>query len=180
LSALLPRDSPRRLIRPFETLSRSNIDGKFFRFESQKQDVTGHRDFDVQFPEHHLTLTPDGPSTLVSARMDGGPLERFALRPGQLTLLPRGQRAWGYADGLGTRGEMRLSFAPAFITDEGTVARSGRLGSEPPSRYLFVARRGGTPGPGRKGKSWDARGAIGWVTVRERNWRSTEQSRATI
>jgi AraC family transcriptional regulator len=78
--------------------------------------VTGHREFDVQLPHHHLTLTPSGPPTLVAVHLDAGPFERFALVPGQLTLLPNGQRARGYADGVGTRGELRLSFDPAFIS----------------------------------------------------------------
>jgi AraC family transcriptional regulator len=77
--------------------------------------VTGHRDFDVQFPDHHLTLTPYTRATWIAARMDGCPLERFALRPGQLTLLPAGQRARGCADGLGKRGEVRLSFKPDLV-----------------------------------------------------------------
>jgi AraC family transcriptional regulator len=77
--------------------------------------VTGHRDFDVQFPEHQLTLTPDGPPTWVVARIDGG-LERFAVRPGQLTLLPLGQRIRGHTHGDGTRSEVRLYFEPEFVS----------------------------------------------------------------
>jgi len=103
------------MILPYQTLSRGCIEGNWFRVESETQDVTGHRDFDVQFREHHLTLTPDGPPTWVAARIDGGPLERFPLRPGQLTLLPAEQRTHGYADGLGTRGEVRLSFDPELV-----------------------------------------------------------------
>jgi len=97
-------------------LSLKSIDGSGFRVESQTQDVTGHCDFDVQRPEHMLTLTPDGPPTRVEARFDNGPLERFVVRPGQLTLLPVGQRARGYTDGLGSRGEVRLYFEPELVT----------------------------------------------------------------
>jgi AraC family transcriptional regulator len=105
----------RPIIRPYQTLSQHSIDGNWFRAEAQTQDVTGHREFDVQFPDHHLTLTPYTPPTSIAARMDGCPLERFALRPGQLTLLPAEQRARGYADGVGTRGEVRLSFKPDLV-----------------------------------------------------------------
>jgi hypothetical protein len=48
--------------------------------------------------------------------MDGGLLERFPVQPGQLTLLPVGQRIRGYTDGLGTRGEVRLLFERDFVT----------------------------------------------------------------
>jgi AraC family transcriptional regulator len=93
--------------------------------------VTGHRDFDVQFPHHHLTFTPDGHPTRIAARMDSGPLERFVLRPGQLTLLPSGQRASGVTEGFGTRGEVRVSFEPEFLTH----ASDGEID---PSRVEFV------------------------------------------
>ena len=115
------------MIRPYATLSESSIEGNWFRVESQTQDVTGHRDFDVQFPEHHLTLTPYTPPTWIAARMDGCPFERFPLRPGQLTLLPAEQRACGYADGLGTRGEVRLSFKPELVIRASDIEPS-RLG----------------------------------------------------
>jgi hypothetical protein len=111
-----PPNRARPIIRPYQTLSQRSIDGGCFRVESQTQDVTGHRDFDVQFPEHHLTFTPYTPPTWIAARMDGFPLERFPLRPGQLTLLPAGQRARGCADGLGTRGEVRLSCSQSHLT----------------------------------------------------------------
>jgi len=104
------------LIVPYETLSRRSIEGECFRFDSQLQDLTGNREFDVQRPEHHLTFYAQGPPMLIAARMDSGPFERFALSPGQVTLLLSGQRAHGWADGLGTRGEMRLSFGPDFIS----------------------------------------------------------------
>jgi AraC family transcriptional regulator len=117
LSTPLPARRPPPRIVPLVTLSSRGINGRGFRFESQTQDVAGHRSFDVQHAEHHLSLTPDGHPTLISASMDGGPRERFAVRPGQVALLPRGQRAHGYLDGLGTRGELKLWFAPAFITD---------------------------------------------------------------
>jgi AraC family transcriptional regulator len=91
--------------------------------------VTGHREFDVQLPEHHLTLTPDTPPTWIAARIDGCALERFSLRPGQLTLLPAEQRARGYADGLGMRGEVRLSFDPELVTHaSGVEIEPSRLG----------------------------------------------------
>jgi AraC family transcriptional regulator len=102
-------------IRPYEIVSESSIRGTWFRVESQTQDVAGHRDFDLRRLEHHLTLTPEGHPTWVSARVDGTPLERFSLVPGQLTLLPAGQRIHGYADGLGEREEVRLSFEPEFV-----------------------------------------------------------------
>jgi AraC family transcriptional regulator len=98
-----------------ELLSSRRIDANGFRAEKQTQDVTGHRDLDVQLPEHALSLTPDGPATRVAARFDDGPLERFSVRPGQLTLLPIGQRITGYTDGLGTRGEVQLFFQPQFL-----------------------------------------------------------------
>ena len=113
--APVPTNRSRPLVRPFEIISERSIDGSWFRVEAQKQDVAGHRDFDVQFPHHHLTLTPDGPPTWVVARIDGAPLERFPVRPGQLTLLPIGQRIHGYTDGLGKRGEVRLFYEPAFV-----------------------------------------------------------------
>jgi AraC family transcriptional regulator len=116
LSAPLPRGWPHPQVVPFETLSRRSIEGKCFRFDSQLQDLTGNREFDLQRPEHHLTFYAQGPPMLIAARMDSGPFERFALSPGQVTLLPSGQRAHGWADGLGTRGEMRLSFGPEFIS----------------------------------------------------------------
>jgi len=78
--------------------------------------VTGHHDFDVQLPEHTLTLTPDGPPTWVRGRVDGRPLDPFPVRPGQLTLRPAGQRFRGYTDGLGIRGEVRLFFEPELVT----------------------------------------------------------------
>ena len=115
------------MIRPYATLSESSIEGNWFKVESQTQDVTGHRDFDVQFPEHHLTLTPYTPPTWIAARMDGCPFERFPLRPGQLTLLPAEQRACGYGDGLGTRGEVRLSFKPELVIRASDIEQS-RLG----------------------------------------------------
>jgi len=118
----LPPPSPvRSPIRRFdaEILSHRSIDGNCFRVESQTQDVTGQCDFDVQFPVHLLTLTPDGPPTRVEARVDGGPLEQFLVRPGQLTLLPIGQRIRGHTDGLGPRGEVRLFFEPEFLTRAG-------------------------------------------------------------
>ena len=115
------------MIRPYATLSQRSIEGNWFKVESQTQDVTGHRDFDVQFPEHHLTLTPYTLPTWIAARMDGCPLERFPLRPGQLTLLPAEQRACGYADGLGTRGEVRLSFKPELVIRASDIEAS-RLG----------------------------------------------------
>src|SRR6267143_1111599 len=48
-------------------------------------------------------------------KTSGAPLERFPVRPGQLTLLPIGQRIHGYTDGLGKRGEVRLFYEPAFV-----------------------------------------------------------------
>jgi hypothetical protein len=63
-----------------------------------------------------LTLTPDGLSTWATARIDGRPLERFPVRPGQLTLLPIGQRFRGYTDGLGSRSQVRLLFEPEIVT----------------------------------------------------------------
>ena len=116
MSAPLPRGWPHPQVVPFETLSPRSIEGKCFRFDSQLQDLTGNREFDLQRPEHHLTFYAQGPPMLIAARMDSGPFERFALSPGQVTLLPSGQRAHGWADGLGTRGEMRLSFGPEFIS----------------------------------------------------------------
>jgi AraC family transcriptional regulator len=105
----------RPLIRPFEVLSEKSFSGSWFRVESQQQDVTGRRVFDVQFPTHQLTLTPDGPVTRVAARIDGGRLERFPVQPGQLTLLPSGQRIRGYTRGIGTRGEVRLLYDPELM-----------------------------------------------------------------
>jgi AraC family transcriptional regulator len=84
--------------------------------ESQTQDVTGHRYLDIQFPEHALILTRDGPPTRVEAQIDGGPLERFQVRSGQLKLLPVGQRILGQTDGLGIRRQVRLFFKPDLIT----------------------------------------------------------------
>jgi len=99
-----------------EILSHRSLQGNGFRVESETQNVAGHRAFDVQIPEHTLTLTPDGPPTWVSGQIDGRPIDPFPVRPGQLTLLPAGQRFRGYTDGLGTRGEVRLFFDPEFVT----------------------------------------------------------------
>ena len=55
-------------------VSTKSIDGNGFRVSSETQDVTGHCSFDVQLPDHILTLTPDGPPTWVKARIDGAPL----------------------------------------------------------------------------------------------------------
>jgi AraC family transcriptional regulator len=71
---------------------------------------------DIQFPEHALILTRDGPPTRVEAQIDGGPLERFQVRSGQLKLLPVGQRILGQTDGLGIRRQVRLFFKPDLIT----------------------------------------------------------------
>jgi AraC family transcriptional regulator len=38
------------------------------------------------------------------------------VRPGQLTLLPVGQRIRGYCEGLGVRGEVQLLFEPELVT----------------------------------------------------------------
>jgi hypothetical protein len=38
------------------------------------------------------------------------------VRPGQLTLLPVGQRIRGYTEGLGTRDEVQLYFEPGLVT----------------------------------------------------------------
>jgi AraC family transcriptional regulator len=78
--------------------------------------VIGRRYLDVTLSEHALTLTPDGPPTRVEVQIDGGPLERFEVRAGQLTLLPAGQRIRGHVDGLGTRGEVQLFFKPGSVT----------------------------------------------------------------
>jgi AraC family transcriptional regulator len=112
-----------------EILSHRSIVGNGFRVELETQNVTGHRDFEVYFPEHILTLTPDGPPTWVESRIDGNPVERFDVRPGQLTLVPARQRFRGYTDGLGTRGEMRLLFTPDFVTlMSGTESNEAGLG----------------------------------------------------
>jgi AraC family transcriptional regulator len=99
-----------------EILSHRSIGGKGFRVELETQNVTGHGEFEVQLPEHILTLTPDGHPMWVESRIDGNPVERFEVRPGQLTLLPAGQRFRGYTDGRGTRGEVRLVFRPDLVT----------------------------------------------------------------
>jgi AraC family transcriptional regulator len=114
----LPPSSDRPQINHFEAkvLSRGRIDGDGFRFESQSQDVKGHCNFDAQYREHLLTLTPDGPATRVVACFDGGPLQPFSVGPGQLTLLPIGARIRGYLEGLGTRGELQLFFQPELLT----------------------------------------------------------------
>jgi AraC family transcriptional regulator len=114
----LPLSLARPLIQSYdaEILSRRSLDGNGFRVESETQNVIGHRGFDVQIPEHTLTLTPDGPPTWVSGRIDGRPIDPFLVRPGQLTLRPAGERFRGYTDGLGTRGEVRLLFGPEFVT----------------------------------------------------------------
>jgi AraC family transcriptional regulator len=114
---LLSLSPPRPLIQRYdaEILSHRGVDGSGFRVESQTQDVTGHRELDAQLLEHVLTLTPDGPLTRVEARFDGGPLERFPVRAGQVTLLPVGQRIRGYTDGVGTRGEVQLYFQPEAV-----------------------------------------------------------------
>jgi AraC family transcriptional regulator len=131
LAAPVPSPPSRRLIRPFEVVSQKSFSGSWFVVESQLQDVSGRRAFDVQFPTHQLTLTPDGPLTRVAARIDGGALERFPVQPGQLTLLPSGQRIRGYTEGHGTRGEVRLFYDPELV---GQV-----LGSEvDPSRFGLV------------------------------------------
>jgi AraC family transcriptional regulator len=112
-----------------EILTHKTINGSGFRVEVETQDVTGHRAFDVQLSEHTLTLTPDGPPTWVSGRIDGVGLERFAVRPGQVTLLPMGQRFRGHTDGRGVRGELRLSFSPQLVTRASSAEIDGtRLG----------------------------------------------------
>jgi AraC family transcriptional regulator len=118
LPASLPahRACPTILRYDAEILSHRSLAGNGFRVESETQDVTGHRDFDVQIAEHTLTLTPDGPPTWVSGRIDERPIDPFPVRPGQLTLRPGGERFRGYTDGLGTRGEVRLLFEPKFVT----------------------------------------------------------------
>jgi AraC family transcriptional regulator len=115
----LPLSRARPLIQSYdaEILSHRSLDGKGFRVELETQNVTGHRDFDVQIPEHTLTLTPDGPPTWVSGHVDGRQIEPFRVRPGQLTLRPAGERFRGHTEGVGTRGEVRLAFEPEFVTD---------------------------------------------------------------
>jgi AraC family transcriptional regulator len=98
-----------------ETLSRRCLEGKGFRAESSTEDVTGHCGFDVQYPHHMLTLTPDGAPASVRGRIDGGALERFSVRPGQLTLMSIGQRFRGYTDGVGIRGELILFLEPELV-----------------------------------------------------------------
>jgi AraC family transcriptional regulator len=114
----LPPSPPRRLIQRYdaEILSESGIEGSGFRVKSQTQDVTGHLYFDMQRPEHTLSLTRDGPPTRVEAHFDGGPLERFQVRSGQLVLLPVGQRIRGHTDGLGIRSKVQLFFKPELVT----------------------------------------------------------------
>ncbi len=109
---------PRPLIQRFdaEILSQKGVDGSGFKVELQTQDVTGHRYLDVTLREHALSLTLDGPGTRVEAHIDGGPIERFQVRPGQLILLPVGQRIRGHTDGVGIRRRIRLSFKPELVT----------------------------------------------------------------
>jgi AraC family transcriptional regulator len=131
LTVPVSADSRDRVIRPYDVLASRGIDGRGFRAESQTQDVTGHRDFDVQLAEHALTLTVDGSPTRVEASIDGGPVQRFLVRPGQVTLLPAGQRIRGFADGVGTRAEVRL-----YLTQEALISA---LGMEiEPSRIALV------------------------------------------
>jgi AraC family transcriptional regulator len=99
-----------------EILSEKGVDGSGFRVGTQTQDVTGRRDFDVQLPEHALSLTRDGLPIRVEARIEGGPLERFQVRSGQLALLPVGQRIRGHTDGVGIRSKVRLFFKPELVT----------------------------------------------------------------
>jgi AraC family transcriptional regulator len=106
---------PHPLVLPYEITSSKSIEGDWFRIEVQAQDVTGHRDFDVQFPEHHLFLVPDGGTTRVVARIDGKQFEPFRVAPGHLTVLPRGERIRGYLDGVGLRSELRLGFRADFL-----------------------------------------------------------------
>jgi AraC family transcriptional regulator len=108
--------SPPLLLLPFEVLSSKSIEGDWFRFELQSQDLTGRRDFDVQCPEHHLTFTPDGAPARVVASIDGEHIQPFLVRPGQLTLLPLGERSHGSLDGVGTRGEAKLTFQADFLS----------------------------------------------------------------
>jgi AraC family transcriptional regulator len=96
-------------------VSTKSIGGNGFHASSERQDVTGQCAFDVQLRENILTLTPDGPPVWVKARIDGSPLGRFEVRPGQLTLTPLGQHFSGCTDGVGSRGEVKLLLEPELV-----------------------------------------------------------------
>ncbi|MBI4382080.1 MAG: helix-turn-helix transcriptional regulator [candidate division NC10 bacterium] len=81
-------------------LDETSTDWPRFSVISSSYDVSGRREIDYQGPELGLILRSGGPTHDV-LRMEDGRTERFTFRPGQVLLIPAGERVRGYIQGGG-------------------------------------------------------------------------------
>jgi AraC family transcriptional regulator len=98
-----------------ETLSLTSCQGRGFRAELRSRRVTGHRKFDMLVPQHVLAVCLEGPTLHAEARFDGGPLQTFELRPGQIQLFPANRGFRGHTDGVGSCRIVALLLEPELI-----------------------------------------------------------------
>ena len=111
-----PATAVGRPIRRYDAplLGQTSADWPGFRVISSRYDVTGRREFDWQIPELGLAVRLSG-QTRHEVRFDGGRTERFAVRPGQVLLLPADQRVRGHTQGIGTIRAALLLLEPDWI-----------------------------------------------------------------
>lgn len=95
-------------------LGQASADWHGFRVISSRYDVAGRREFDWHSPELGLAVRLSG-QTRHEVRFEGGRTERFAVRPGQVLLLPADQRVRGHTQGVGTMREALVLLAPDWI-----------------------------------------------------------------
>jgi AraC family transcriptional regulator len=95
-------------------LGQASADWPGFRVIASRYDVTGRREFDWHLPELGLAVRLSG-ETHHEVRFEGGRTARFAVRPGQVLLLPPDQRVRGHTRGVGTIREALLLLAPDWI-----------------------------------------------------------------
>jgi AraC family transcriptional regulator len=85
-----------------------------FRVISSRYDAAGDHEFDWHIPALGLAVRLSG-QTHHEVRFDDGRTERFAVRPGQVLLLPAEQRVRGHTQGVGIVKDALLLLEPEWI-----------------------------------------------------------------
>lgn len=111
-----PESAVCRSIRRYDAplLWQASADWDGFRVISSRYDVAGCHEFDWHIPELGLAVRLGG-QTRHEVRFDRSRTERFAVRPGQVLLLPADQRLRGHTHGVRTIREALLLLEPDWI-----------------------------------------------------------------